>query len=143
LTLTRADVWEIIGLIGALLGVLWITVRSLIVFSYAQKTKVDSLKNNFVAMQIAKLEGVTDNFAKKIESVVIEITKLQENAKGNQEGQQRVFKALTDFVNKTDTKFMKLENEIQSLGREIFVVKGMKTCERNFSTPLVWYKHKT
>jgi hypothetical protein len=126
LTLTRADVWEIIGLIGALLGVLWITVRSLIVFSYAQKTKVDSLKNNFVAMQIAKLEGVTDNFAKKIESVVIEITKLQENAKGNQEGQQRVFKALTDFVNKTDTKFMKLENEIQSLGREIFVVKGMK-----------------
>jgi hypothetical protein len=126
LTLTRADVWEIIGLIGALLGVLWITVRSLIVFSYAQKTKVDSLKNNFVAMQIAKLEGVTDNFAKKIESVVIEITKLQENAKGNQEGQQRVFKALTDFVNKTDSKFTKLENEIQSLGREIFVVKGMK-----------------
>lgn len=126
LTLTRADVWEIIGLIGALLGVLWITVRSLIVFSYAQKTKVDSLKNNFVAMQIAKLEGVTDNFAKKIESVVIEITKLQENAKGTQEGQQRVFKALTDFVNKTDSKFTKLENEIQSLGREIFVVKGMK-----------------
>lgn len=77
-------------------------------------------------MQIAKLEGVTDNFAKKIESVVIEITKLQENAKGNQEGQQRVFKALTDFVNKTDSKFTKLENEIQSLGREIFVVKGMK-----------------
>jgi dynactin complex subunit len=125
-TLTRGDLWEILTIIGATLGFFWIVIRSLIVFSYAQKTKVDALKNTFVALQIEKLEAVTDNFAKKIEEVVIEITKLQESAKGNQEGQLRVFEALKAFVDKTDKKFEKFENEIQSLGKEIFIVKGMK-----------------